>query len=511
MMDSKLHIGSLSRRSKLIALVAGPLFAAIAYFLFPESYVDPSGNTVAFTHAGRACLSVVIWMAIWWFTEAIPIAATALLPIVLFPLLGVVPIAKATAPYASDTIYLFLGGFLLAIGIQRWHLDRRIALRTIAIVGTKPAQISAGMMFATAFLSMWVSNTATAAMMVPIALAVMNVVRATSDRTDPKAHVREHNFAIAVLLAVAYAASIGGMATVIGSPPNGIFVRFVAQTYDLQVSVLDWMTIGLPVMLILLPLTWLLLNKVLFKEQIAEIPGGKEWVRQEIRKLGPISRGEKIVLAVFVLTIALWVFSPQIRGFELADGTRPLKNVSDAGIAMFAGMALFAIPVNFRTGAHVITWEDCRDIPWDVLLLFGGGLSMAAAIQSTGCAGLIGAQATAFAGLPEYVMVLGVAFLVIFATEFTSNTALTAAMLPLLAAAAPSMGISPNVVLLTTAVGASAAFMMPVATPPNAIIFGTGLIRIADMIRAGFWLNIISAFVIGTLCYFLSDLVGLAI
>jgi anion transporter len=227
----------------------------------------------------------------------------------------------------------------------------------------------------------------------------------------------------------------------------------------------------------------------------------------EMKKLGAMTRGEKVVLCVFALAVVLWVFSPQIRAFTLEDGTRPLKSLTDAGIAMGCGLALFALPIDFRRGVHALSWDDCKDIPWDVLLLFGGGLSMAAAIQSTGGSGLIGAQAVALANLPEYVMIIGVAAMVIFATEVTSNTALTAAMLPILAAAAPAMGMRPEVLLLTTAIGASAAFMMPVATPPNAIIFGTGRLKIAEMIRAGFWLNVISVFVIGTLSYFLSDLV----
>ena len=507
MLDSHVQIGSFSRRSKQIALVAGPLLATLLYFLLPDSYISPAGDPVAFTHAGKACLSVVLWMAVWWFSDTIPIAATAMLPLVLFPILGVATVAQTTTPYASDTIFLFLGGFLLAAGIQRWHLDRRIALVTISIVGTKPAQISAGVMIATAFLSMWVSNTATAAMMVPIVLAVLNVVKASITEQTRETRQKEHNFAVALLLGMAYAASIGGMATVIGSPPNGIFVRFVGQTYGQTVSVLDWMLIGVPVMLILLPLTWFLLNSVLFRNQIGDIPGGKEWVRKEMKKLGAMTRGEKVVLAVFALAVLLWIFSPQIRSFTLADGTRPLKNLTDAGIAMGCGLALFALPIDFRRGVHALSWDDCKDIPWDVLLLFGGGLSMAAAIQSTGGSGLIGAQAVALASLPEYVMIIGVAAMVIFATEVTSNTALTAAMLPILAAAAPAMGMRPEVLLLTTAIGASAAFMMPVATPPNAIIFGTGRLKIAEMIRAGFWLNVTSVFVIGSLCYFLSDLV----
>ena len=432
---------------------------------------------------------------------------TALLPIILYPLCDVTTLAKTLTPYASDTIYLFLGGFLLAAGIQRWGLDKRIALKTMQIVGTSPGAIIAGVMIATGFISMWVSNTATAAMMVPIAIAVMSVVRQNSD--SPTITKGERNFGISVLLAVAYGASIGGMGTIIGSPPNGIFVRFVQQTYGVDVSIVQWMKVGMPVVLLLMPLSWLLLTKVLFREQIQKIAGGREWIRTELKNIGKPTRGEISVLIVFICAVVLWCFGSQIRSFTLENGVRPFRMVSDAVIAMAAGVSLFCIPVNLSRGERALDWKHCDNIPWDVLLLFGGGLSMAACIQATGAASLIAAQATAFVGLPPVLVVLGVATLVIFATEFTSNTALAATMLPLLAAAAPVLGIPTEQVLLVTTIGASAAFMMPVATPPNAIIFGTGRIQIGEMIKAGFWLNVISIIVISGVCMVLGDVLQL--
>lgn len=492
-MESPTQLGTFSPRSKRIALVLGPLLALCLYFVLPDSFVDPAGKTVAFSHAGKACLSVLLWMALWWFTECVPIAATAMLPLVAYPLLGVATAAKTMQPYASPTIFLFLGGFLLAAGIQRWGLDRRIALITLNFVGTSFKAIVFGMLCSTAFISMWVSNTATAAMMVPIAVAVMGLVRAS--QPSEKISEEERNFAVAVLLAVAYGASIGGMATIIGSPPNGIYVRFVEQTYGDVVSLIDWMKIGVPVTLLMLPLCWYMLTGVLFRKSIRQVPGGKEWIRRELLKLGPLSRGERVVLIVFVLTVLAWCLGDTLRGLEIG-GTKPLKALSDAVIAMAGGLALFALPVDYEKGTHALDWKDCETIPWDVLLLFGGGLSMAAAIQSTGGAQLIAAQATVAVGLPTIVVVVLVAALVVFATEFTSNTALAATMLPLLAAAAPTLGISSEILLLVTTLGASAAFMMPVATPPNAIVFGTGRLKIMDMIRAGFLLNIIAIIVI---------------
>lgn len=283
-MENPIQIGTFSPRTKRAALLLGPILALILYFILPDSYIDTSGKEVAFSHAGKACLSMLLWMALWWFTECVPIAVTAMLPLVSYPLLGVATAAKTMQPYASGTIFLFLGGFLLAAGIQRWGLDRRIALMTLKCVGTSFKAIVFGMLCSTAFISMWVSNSATAAMMVPIAVAVMGLVRVSQG--DKPLTQEERNFGIAILLAVAYGASIGGMATIIGSPPNGIYVRFVEQTYGDTVSLLEWMLIGLPVTLLLLPLCWYMLTGILFKKSITEVAGGREWDSFRITKVG---------------------------------------------------------------------------------------------------------------------------------------------------------------------------------------------------------------------------------
>lgn len=494
MTESSIEIGAVSNRGKLLALIAGPILGLITFFLLPESYTNSTGAEVPFSYEGRACLGVTVWMAIWWFTEALPIAATAMLPLVAYPLLQITTAKAAMSNYASGTIFLFLGGFLIAAGIHRWHLDRRIALLTLKFFGTKPSQMVLGLMFATAFLSAWVSNTATAAMMVPIAIAVLGVVRST--QKSEVISKDERNFGISVLLSIAYAASIGGMVTLIGSPPNGIYARFMQQTYDTTVSFTDWMILGLPVAILMLPATFILLTKVLFPCRIDGIPGGKEWVRNELRKLGEMSRGEKIVLAVFVLAALLWIFGPIIRDITI-DGAKPFKALTDETIAMIAGLLLFIIPVDARRGIHALDWSAAKDvIAWDVLLLFGGGLTMAAALQSTGAAALVGAQASVLAGFGEVSMMVGVAALVTFATEVTSNTALTATMMPLIAAAADALKIDASGLLVATALAASCAFMMPVATPPNAIVFGTGRLRIGDMVKAGFWLNVLGVIII---------------
>ena len=496
--ESSIEIGAISNKSKLIPLILGPLVALLFYFILPEQYITSAGVSDTFSHAARACAAIVLWMAIWWFTEAVPIAVTSLLPIVLFPLFGVMGSSDTLKEYANGTIFLFLGGFLIAAGIARWHLDRRIALLTIRIVGTKPQQIILGLLLSTSFISAWVSNTATAAMMVPIALAVLKVVRST--REDLPIDRAEHNFGVCVLLAVAYGASLGGVLTLIGTPPNGICARFVEQTYNVPVSFIDWMLIAFPIVVVMIAATQLLMTKVLFRELVSELPGGKDWVMHEYSKLGPMSRGEKIVLTVFVTAALLWCFGPVIRGIQIGDMT-PFKPLSDTVIAMGAGIILFIIPVDYKRGVHALDWSSASDtVAWDVLLLFGGGLSMAAAIQKTGLADIIGAQATFLSSLPEVAAISGLTTLTVFASEFTSNTALAATMMPLVAAVADSIGMHPEALLVATTFGASLAFMMPVGTPPNAIIFGTGRIRIAEMIRAGFWLNVCGIVVVTIIC-----------
>lgn len=496
--ESSIEIGAISNKSKLIPLILGPLAALVFYFVLPEQYITSAGNTEVFSHAARACAAIVLWMAIWWFTEAVPIAVTSLLPIVLFPLFEIMGSSDTLKEYANGTIFLFLGGFLIAAGIARWHLDRRIALLTIRIVGTKPQQIILGLLLSTSFISAWVSNTATAAMMVPIALAVLKVVRTT--RGEAAIDRAEHNFGVCVLLAVAYGASLGGVLTLIGTPPNGIFARFVEQTYGVTVSFIDWMLIAFPIVLVMIVVTQLLMTKVLFRDLIDDLPGDKDWVTHEYSKLGPMSRGEKIVLTVFVSAALLWCFGPLIRGIEIA-GALPFKPLSDTVIAMAAGIILFIIPVDYKRGVHALDWSSASDtVAWDVLLLFGGGLSMAAAIQKTGLADIIGAQATVLSSMPEVAAISGVTTLTVFASEFTSNTALAATMMPLVSAVADSTGMHPEVLLVATTFGASLAFMMPVGTPPNAIIFGTGRIRIGEMIRAGFWLNVCGIVVVTLIC-----------
>jgi sodium-dependent dicarboxylate transporter 2/3/5 len=426
----------------------------------------------------------------------VDIEATALLPIVTFPLLGIAPLSKVLPPYAADVIFLFMGGFIIGLAIERWGLDRRIAFFTLRLVGARPGAIVGGFMAVTAFLSMWVSNTACAAMMVPIALSVIDLVLRSRTGAGlkesggiPHDWVPERKFATGLLLCIAYAASIGGVATIIGSPPNGIAVRYVEQTFGKEVSFFDWLLLGGPFTLVFLPIAWLLVTRVLFRADIGEIEEGRQHFDEEYLKLGPFTRGEKkIVLAVFSVTAFLWIFNPLLKGMAVA-GVKPLAGLSDAGIAMLAAMALFVIPADRAKGTRAMDWETARKLPWGVLMLFGGGLTLAAAIETNGVSEFIGNSSRALAGLPPIVLLLAITTMTVFLSELTSNTAQVSTMVPVLAAMSPVLGMNPYVLILACTLGASSAYMMPVGTPPNAIVFGTGLVRLPQMMKAGFWMN----------------------
>jgi len=490
-------------------LVAGPALALAAYFLLPASYSAGPDQEVAFRAAGRATLAMVIWMATWWMTEAVDIEVTALLPIALFPLLGIASIANAAEPYASDVIYLFFGGFILGLAIERWGLDRRIAFFTLRLTGTRPGAMVAGFMVATAFLSMWISNTACAAMMVPIAASVVDLV--LRSRTGkglresggiPQECVAERNFAVGLLLAVAYAASIGGIGTIIGTPPNGIAARFIMQTYGTPVTFLDWMAFGMPFTLVFLPVAWVILTKILFPVDFREIRGGREMIAAELTKLGPMSRGEKVTLAVFAAAALLWIFGGMLKGIEVG-GIRPLQGLTDSGVAMLAALALFLVPADRVKGTRAMDWQTAVKLPWGVLILFGGGLSLAAAVEANGVSGFIGQSVRGLGVLPPLAILVAVVTMTVFLSEVTSNTAQVATMTPVLAAMAPALGLDPKALVIVCALAASSAYMMPVGTPPNAIVFGTGLIRMPQMVRAGFVLNIAGIVVITALGWWL--------
>lgn len=466
------------RLHQRFGLVAGPLlFLAVLYTSTPATLAVPASRTAA----------IGLWMAIWWMTEAIPIAATALLPLVLFPLLGIADIGSTAAPYANPLIFLFLGGFLIALGLERWRLHRRFALGIVLAIGVRPLSVVAGFSVASAFLSMWVSNTATALMMLPIGISIVDLVQ----RGDPST---AKNFAVVLMLSVAYSCSLGGMATLIGTPPNAFFAAFMLESYERSIGFAEWMAFGLPLTGLALPLMLVVLARVIYPIRIKEIPGGREHVRAALTEIGPMSRGEKMVGTVFVLTAVLWMTRPLLEGL--------IPGLSDAGIAMGMALLLFVLPVDLSTGTFLLDWKTAERLPWGVLLLFGGGLSLAAAINDTGLAAWIGSQMVHFSDWPLLAVIFIVTATIVLLTELTSNTATTAAFLPIAASVAVGLGHDPLVLAIPAVLAASCAFMLPVATPPNAIVYGSSFITIPQMARAGIVLNAMFIVLISIAAYF---------
>lgn len=496
-------LNSWHARAKRIGLVGGPCLAIISFWLLPTGYQNAASEWATFSDAGRATLAILAWMAVWWLTEAIDLYATALLPLVAFPLLGIASMESAAAPYANPLIFLFMGGFLQALSMRRWGLDKRIALLTLKFVGTKPVNMVAGFMFVTALLSAFVSNTATAAMMLPIAMSV--VALASSRQGDQP---DDPNFGTCLMLGIAYAASIGGVATIIGTPPNVFLVSFlqdsIAEPYRTEISFAKWMIIGVPLAAVFLPIVWLLLTRVVFPIRLGPIKGGKQLIQHEYKSLGPPGRGEYVTFVVFLLTAIVWITRPLLAKVQFTMGEStllPFAGLTDAGIAMTGALMLFVIPVGQKSRDFVMNWNVARELPWGILILFGGGLSLAAAVEANGVAEFVGSQSGYFTGIPDVLLVFIVCTAVVFLTELTSNTATTATLLPVLAALAPGLGIHPLLLVVPTALAASCAFMLPVATPPNAIVFASGQVTIPQMVKAGLWLNMIAVILITMLTF----------
>jgi solute carrier family 13 (sodium-dependent dicarboxylate transporter), member 2/3/5 len=487
-----------------IGLGAGPVLALVVYALLPEEFAGSDGAIVELGHAGRATAAVGVLMATWWMTEAIEISATALLPIALFPLVQAMSIDEAAAPYANPLIFLFLGGFLLALSMQRWGLERRIALIALRLVGTEPRRVVGGFMVITAVFSMWVSNTATVAMMLPVALSVIDAAvpggRHALLATEPRPG---RNFARSLLLGIAVSASIGGVGTLIGTPPNLFLASFARENLGIDISFVAWLGIGVPIVVVFLPIGWVLLTRVLFPPDI-EPEALTDVLSDEARdELGSMKAGEWATFVVFSLTALAWVFRPLLEDLTIAGG-QPLSGLSDAGIALVAGVVLFMIPVDRRRREFVMDWDTARGVPWGILILFGGGLSLANAVDVNGVADYLGAQAEVLDALPAIAIVVAITAGVVFLTELTSNTATAAALIPIFAAIAPALGIEPLGLAIPTAIAASLAFMLPVATPPNAIVFGSGFVQIPDMMRMGLRLNVAAVVIVTAATYLLA-------
>ena len=459
-----------------IGFVLGPLsFILIMVFFNPDDL----------EFQGKAILACASWIAIWWVTEPIPIAATSLLPIIIFPLSGGLDIKTTTAAFGHKYVFLFIGSFILAIAIQKWKLHKRIALNIISKVGVNKSNIILGFMIATAFLSMWISNTATSVMILPVGLAIISQLK-----DDPNTPENENSlFGKALMLAIAYSASIGGMATIIGTPPNMIFAGVIKESYNIEISFFDWFKFGLPLSIFFLFICWFYLTKIAFKFKQKEFSAGKEEVVSQLKGLGKISYEEKTILIVFILTALAWIS----RSYILV---KIIPNLDDTIIAVISAIVLFILPSKKSTIKNkltkIIDWEDAMKLPWGILLLFGAGMALAQGFDSSGLAIWIGNQLTYLSDVPLVILLLILIASVNFLTEVTSNMATTAMLLPILVSLAVVLDLHPYYLLVSATLAASCAFMLPVATPPNTVVFGSGLLKIEDMFKKGLWLNLIS-------------------
>ncbi len=478
------------------------------------------GGSENLSPEARAVAAIATLMAIWWMTEAIPLAATSLLPIVLLPALAGQSVSEATAPYASSIVFLFLGGFLIAIAMQKWDLHRRIALQTLSKVGVEPRRIILGMMLATGFLSMWVSNTATTLMMLPIGLSILTLVVERSQATHQSSEVGEdlhkgqrisdviddrniRAFGVCLVLAIAWSASMGGLGTLLGSPPNAIVAGYVADELGQEIGFVNWMLVGVPLAFTFILIAWVLMTRVLYTFKLDEIPGGREMIDGQISELGPMSQAEKMVLAVFGAAAFFWIVPGLLSDIT---GIEALSVLDDTAIAIAAGLALFLLPGD-GAGRMVLDWSDAEDgLPWGVLLLFGGGLSLAAAVAATGLDSWFGEQVSGLGALPVILILMSVVGLVIFLTEVTSNTATAATFIPVLGGIAAGIGVDAMSLLIPAAFAATCAFMLPVGTPPNAIVFGSGAVTIGQMARGGVVLNVVGILLITAFAYLLGGL-----
>lgn len=463
-------------KTKNIGLILGPALFVLVQFILPIDGLSAEG---------KAVLATTLWVGIWWMTEAIPIEATSLLPIILFPITGALGMKATTAPYANPLIFLFLGGFMIALAIEKWNLHKRIALNIIVFIGTEPSKIILGFMVATGFLSMWISNTATTLMMIPIGISVVS-------------HVAEkEKFAKALMLSIAYSASIGGMATLIGTPPNIVFAGIVRDTFQVEVDFVDWMMLALPFSILLIGISWYVIAKVVYPIKSLDNSGIDE-IKLKLSELGKISTEEKRVLIVFTLTAIAWIS----RSFIL---NKFIPGINDTMIGMAGGLSLFLLPSS-NQGERLIDWNIMKKVPWGILILFGGGLSIANGFVNTDLSQWIGLQFNYLNGLELIILIIAVVAMVNFLTEITSNIATASMILPILAALAISIDIHPYSLMVGAILAASCAFMLPVATAPNAIVFGSGYIKMKDMIRTGIWLNIISIVLISIFVYWIMPL-----
>ena len=461
--------------SKKVGLFLGPIFFLLI-LLWPQPLLSTQGDAV---------IAVALWMVTWWLTEAVSISVTALLPLLLFPLLDIMPIAEVGNNYGSPIIFLFFGGFVMALALEKVNLHRRIALNIIRITGTTPNKVVLGFMIATASLSMWISNTATAVVMLPIAMSVIKLLIDDVDGFTKK----DRNFAVSVLLGIAFSANAGGIATVIGTPPNSILIGLLENEYQIEISFLKWMVFALPFSIIMIGLSYITLVHLIFPSKGLNFSASNEVIQEELRKLGPTRSKEKMVLGIFAVTVSLWIFR------TLINSVFPSLGLSDTMISMFAAISLFAVPFNLKKGDFILDWKDTEKLAWGILILFGGGLALAKGMSVSGIVDQV-SQSIAAGNFSITATASLLILLMLFMTELMSNVALVAVLAPVVAGIAIGLGIPMVYLLIPVTMASSCAFMLPMATPPNAIVFASGFIEVKDMVKAGILLNLLAVLIL---------------
>ena len=454
---------------RIAILLLGPLLCLVV-FLIPGDIVSPAADKV---------LGVTLWMIAWWITEVVSISVTALVPLTFFPLLGIMPIKDVSTYYSHPIVFLFFGGFILALALEKVNLHRRIALSIINITGTSPQRVVLGFQLATAFLSMWISNTATTVVMLPIAYSVIQLLTDDRDGFSNK----DRNFALCILLGIAYAANIGGTATLIGTPPNIVLAGFLESEYDYSISFLRWLLVGMPFAGIMLSVIYIVLTKVMFANLPDSMINSKQLIKDELKKLGPVSGAEKIVMVIFACAIVLWIIRAYINQIF------PTIGLTDTTISLVAAFACFGLAYK---GSFILSWDDTKNLPWGIIILFGGGLALANGLSQAGLIDLIGQYVTDNFSINYLVVCSLLIVIMMFMTELMSNVALVAIFAPMVAGVALGLDIEMLHILIPVAMASSCAFMLPMATPPNAIVFASGHIKVVDMAKTGIILNVIS-------------------
>ncbi len=467
--------------SSKIGLFTGPLAFLIVYLL-PVELISTTGDVV---------IAIALWMIVWWITEAVSISVTALLPLLLFPLLKVMPIAEVGANYGSPIVFLFFGGFVLALALEKVNLHKRIALGIIKITGTSPDRVVLGFMIATATLSMWISNTASTVVMLPIATSVIRLLIDDADGFTKD----DNNFALSVMLGIAFSANAGGIATVIGTPPNSVMIGLLENEYDIQISFLKWMAVGLPFSVVMIAISYVVLVKWMFPNSKKTFGASKEIIQNELDALGNISGKEKMVLGIFGMTVFLWVFRTVLN--QLFIGLK----LNDTMISIFAALALFTIPYNLKKGDFIIQWKDTSKLAWGILILFGGGLALAKGMSVSGIVDVV-ANAIASSDISALFTAVLLIFLMLFMTELMSNVALVAVLAPVIAGIAIGLDVPLLHMLIPVTMASSCAFMLPMATPPNAIVFASGYVKVYDMAKVGIVLNLVAVLLLVLLFQF---------